>query len=226
MIIGGLQKVSLIDYPGKVCSVIFTRGCNMRCIYCHNSHLVLPENYSQEIAEENVLQFLKSRIGKINYVTVTGGEPTIHNDLPLFLEKIKAIGYKIKLDTNGTNPEILELLINNQLLDFVALDVKSTPEKYNLISGVVTNLNRIKDSIRIINASRINKQFRITILKPFITINELKEVKNLAGSSLILQNFKYVDSIIDKSLSHSNEFNISEFKNIRTSLEPSPNVKE
>ena len=130
------------------------------------------------------------------------------------------------LDTNGTNPEILELLINNQLLDFVALDVKSTPEKYNLISGVVTNLNRIKDSIRIINASRINKQFRITILKPFITINELKEVKNLAGSSLILQNFKYVDSIIDKSLSHSNEFNISEFKNIRTSLEPSPNVKE
>ncbi len=226
MIIGGLQKVSLIDYPGKVCSVIFTRGCNMRCIYCHNSHLVLPENYSQEIAEENVLQFLKSRIGKINYVTVTGGEPTIHNDLPLFLEKIKAIGYKIKLDTNGTNPEILELLINNQLLDFVALDVKSTPEKYNLISGVVTNLNRIKDSIRIINASRINKQFRITILKPFITINELKEVKNLAGSSLILQNFNYVDSIIDKSLSHSNEFNISEFKNIRTSLEPSPNVKE
>ena len=136
MLISGLQKLTLLDFPGTVACTVFTGGCNFRCPFCHNAPLVLPEELSREDEAERVLAFLKKRVGVLDGVAITGGEPLLHQDMPAFLEKIRALGYKIKLDTNGSFPERLEEIVKAGLVDRVAVDIKNSPALYAKTIGV------------------------------------------------------------------------------------------
>lgn len=170
MKIAGLVKQSFIDYPDKMACVIFTQGCNFRCGYCHNPSLVLPKLFGQNklIDETEVLSYLESRKGWLEGVVVTGGEPTIHGDLPEFLRKVKSIGYDIKLDSNGTNPEVIELLLKEKLINFIAMDIKSNPdaESYSAIIGkdATSIMPKIWRSIKLIQNSGIGYLFRTTVV--------------------------------------------------------------
>jgi pyruvate formate lyase activating enzyme len=201
MKIGGLRKLSLIDYPGEISTVVFTTGCNFRCNYCHNSHLVLPELFPDDIPEDEVINFLKTRIGKISAVVISGGEPTLHHDLPAFITKIKSLGFKIKLDSNGTNPSAIQELINSELVDYIAMDIKTSPENYNAVCGVKTDIKKIRQSIEVIKKSTINSQFRMTIVNGIHTVDDIRNAEDLlSGSSLIKQYFKLVPTVLDKTL--------------------------
>ena len=136
MLISGLQKLTLLDYPGQVACTVFTGGCNFRCPFCHNAPLVLPEQLAHDSSEQAVLDFLKKRVGVLDGVAITGGEPLLHRDIPAFLEKVRALGYKIKLDTNGSFPERLEEIVRAGLVDRVAMDIKNAPELYSAAVGV------------------------------------------------------------------------------------------
>lgn len=150
MVIGGLQKFSLIDYPHKISAIIFTIGCNFRCPFCHNPELVNPKLYPEKIPEKGVLKFLESRREKLDAVVITGGEPSLHKDLYQFISKIKSMNFLVKLDTNGTNPHILSKLIKDNLLDYLAMDIKGSLDKYEEIAGIKVNLENIKESVKII----------------------------------------------------------------------------
>jgi pyruvate formate lyase activating enzyme len=163
MQIGGLHKLSLIDYPGHLCAVVFTQGCNFRCPVCHNPELVLPELFGESISEQEVLSFLESRKGQLQAVTVTGGEPTLQKKLPYFLATIKKMGYKTKLDTNGSYPEALKSLFNDELVDYVAMDIKAPLASYYELSGCTVDLEAIQQSIELILSSPVRHQFRTTI---------------------------------------------------------------
>ena len=138
MRLAGLQKLTLLDYPGEVACTVFTRGCNLRCPFCQNPELVLPELFCEggDLPEEEFFEFLDRRKGRLSAVAVTGGEPTIHQDLPLFLSRIRERGYLVKLDTNGLNPEMLSEILNAKLADYVAMDVKNSPGKYAMTCGI------------------------------------------------------------------------------------------
>ncbi len=133
MKIGALQKFSLIDYPGKVCAIIFTVGCNFRCGYCHNPELVDPKQFPKPMPEEKIISFLQKRKGKLEAITITGGEPTLQPDLLSFLEQVKRHGYLVKLDTNGTNPNMLQQTIKDKLVDYIAMDIKGPLDRYREI---------------------------------------------------------------------------------------------
>ncbi len=177
MQIGGFLKFSLIDYPGKIAAVIFTQGCNFRCPYCHNPELVLPELFEPSLSLDDILKFLKQRRGKLEGVVITGGEPTLHNDLPDIIRAIKALGYFVKLDTNGTNPVAVRNLIEHKLIDYVALDIKAPFEKYSQLCGVKADLNNIKETIDIILKSPVEYEFRTTVVKYLLTEKDVKELK-------------------------------------------------
>jgi pyruvate formate lyase activating enzyme len=153
MLIGGLQKLTLIDYPGKIAATVFTIGCNFFCSFCHNSELVDPEKIKKQpiISEKEFFEFLESRKGDLDGVCITGGEPTIHKDLPGFIKKIKELGFSVKLDTNGSNPEMLKKLIGEKLIDYIAMDIKGP-------------LQIPKKSVEIIKNSGIDYEFRTTIV--------------------------------------------------------------
>jgi len=166
MVFGGLQQLSLIDYPGKICAIIFTTGCNFRCHFCYNKEIVLPELIKDHVCieKEDILNFLKSRVGKIEAVCVTGGEPTLHSDLKDFLKEIKDLGFLIKLDTNGTNPLMLEEVLKEKLVDYVAMDIKAplNEESYMRVVGVGVDISKIKKSIELIKGLD-NYEFRTTV---------------------------------------------------------------
>ena len=181
MRIGGLLKFSLIDYPGKVAAVVFTAGCNYRCPYCHNPELVLPELFHAPLAVEEVLSFLAKRQGQLQGVVVTGGEPTLHEDLPGLLQKIKALGFLVKLDTNGSRPEVLRDLLERRLVDYIAMDIKSSPETYCKAAGVQADIPSVAESVRIIRGSGVDHQFRTTAFKPILSEKDMPAVVNLVG---------------------------------------------
>lgn len=160
MHITGFQKFSLLDYEGKITAIAFTQGCNFRCIYCHNPELIGESELY--IPEEKVFDFLKSRIGKLDALTITGGEPTIQVDLPEFIKTVKDMGYLIKLDTNGTNPDMLKDLIEKKLVDYVAMDIKAPLEKYEMITQKDL-ADKVKQSISILINSGIPYEFRTTV---------------------------------------------------------------
>ncbi len=192
MIIGGLEKFSLIDYPGELSAVIFTQGCNFKCPFCHNPMLVdasleagKKENklrFSEEreghpfVKKGDLFDFLKSRIDKLDGVVVTGGEPTIHKDLPQFLSEIKEMGFKIKLDSNGSNPEVLDFLIKQGMVDFLAMDIKGDPDKYKEAVGVDLDFSVIRKSVKIIMSSSILYEFRTTLVPDLVGEKEIKKI--------------------------------------------------
>ena len=162
MRIGGLQKFSFIDYPGKTAAIIFTQGCNFKCSYCHNPQLVYPSLFQVSIPEEEIFAFLESRKTQLDGVVITGGEPTLQSDLTEFITKVKDMGFLIKLDTNGSNPKVLEQIIKQKLINFIAMDIKAPFDKYNSVCCVPVNIENIKLSINLIKKSGINFLFRTT----------------------------------------------------------------
>lgn len=191
MQIAGIQKTTLVDYPGKVAATIFTRGCSFRCPFCHNPELVIPEKFNPIISEEEILSFLATRKGKLQAVCITGGEPTIHNDIHSFIHKIKELGFLVKLDSNGWNPEVLEEAIKSGEVDYIAMDIKAAPEKYSLAAGTSINIDNIKKSIKLIMDSGIDYEFRTTVCHPIHEVDDFEEIgKLIAGAKrYYIQNF-------------------------------------
>jgi pyruvate formate lyase activating enzyme len=217
MIIKGLQEFTLIDYPGKIACTIFTFGCNFRCRYCHNPELVFDDG-TPIISEEKILKFLEERRDFLDGVCITGGEPTLHKDLPEFISKIKSLGISVKLDTNGTNPEMLKKLIKQKLIDFVAMDIKAPLEKYEEVVRTKVNLSKIKESIETIQKSEIDYIFRTTIVPRLLNKNDILSMgRTLKGSKkYCLQRFrpgKTLDKKFQKEKPYSYE-EIEEFANL------------
>jgi pyruvate formate lyase activating enzyme len=197
MEIGGFQKISLIDYPGGICATIFTRGCNFRCPYCHNPELVDPCLYIPCIPEDEVWAFLCKRKGKLDAVTLTGGEPTLQPDLIEVVKRIRKMGYRIKLDTNGSNPEVLQKLIKENLLDYIAMDIKGPLQKYALLSGSSIAPAPILESIEAIMVSGLDYEFRTTVLKSLLSGNDISQIGRLMGKArrYVLQQFKLAGNL-------------------------------
>lgn len=192
MKIGGLQKLSLVDYPHHTAVAMFTIGCNMRCGYCHNPELVLPERYAEAIPEEDILLFLESRVGRVEGVVISGGEPTMHEDLPHFIKRIKQLGFLVKLDTNGTNPEMVRELLAGELLDFIAMDIKASIARYQEVVARPIDTDAIQQTIALIKASGIDHEFRTTLVKSQVSPADLIEIGQLVQGSprYALQRFR------------------------------------
>ena len=203
MIIQGLQKTSLLDYPTKVAATIFFGGCNFRCPFCHNMDLVLHPEHGLSLTEEDVLSFLRSRQGILDGVCITGGEPTLQKDLPLFIEKIKQLGFCVKLDTNGTNPAMLQMLIDAGLLDYVAMDIKAAPQDYAKVCNVSNpELPLIEQSISLLLAGKIPYEFRTTIVREYHNEESMKQIGEWirGAGAYFLQSFKDSDFVPDHDL--------------------------
>jgi pyruvate formate lyase activating enzyme len=183
MLIGGLLKFSLIDYPGKMAAVIFTQGCNYRCPFCHNPELVLPGSFNPSMLLEDVMAFLTKRQGQLQGVVVTGGEPTLHHDLKDFLRRIKSLGFLVKLDTNGSNPDVLGEILREKLVDLVAMDIKSSLEGYCKATGVIADLEAVKASIALIQGSGVAHIFRTTVLKRIVSDDDIRQIRSLLGET-------------------------------------------
>jgi pyruvate formate lyase activating enzyme len=179
--IGGFQKFSLIDYPGRSAAVVFTQGCNFRCPYCHNPELVDPSMYGAPLDVESILGFLSRRRGLLDGVVVTGGEPTIQRDLVPFLSSIKGMGFDVKLDTNGARPDVVDEVIRRGVVDFIAMDVKAPLDHYERLSGVVVSRNAIRSSIALIQRSGIRHFFRTTRPVDLLTDEDLRRISDLLG---------------------------------------------
>ncbi len=219
MNMGGLQKFTLLDYPGKIAAVVFAMRCNFNCPFCHNPELVDPEKIKKQpvIPEKDFFDFLKQRKGRLEGICVTGGEPTLYQDLPDFIRKIKNLGFSVKLDTNGTNPEILEKLIKENLIDYLAMDIKGPPEKYHEITRSKIGLERIKKSVKLIK-NFPEYEFRTTILPCFHKKEDLIKIGEwLKGSKkYFLQQFrphKTLDPSFEKEKSYSSE-DLAEFRRL------------
>ena len=171
--IGGIQKTTLIDYPGRVAATVFLIGCNFRCPFCYSAELVLPEKIKLQprISDKEFFGFLRDRRGLLEGIVVCGGEPTINKELPDFIKKIKDLGFLVKLDTNGSNPRMLKELIDKKLIDYVAMDVKTCREKYNEAVGVGVRISDIEESIKILKEGKIDYEFRTTVV-PTVHLKE------------------------------------------------------
>ncbi len=180
MIIGGLQKFTLIDFPGKMAAAVFTRGCNFRCPYCHNPELVEQTFAAPSVTEEELFAFLETRKDRLEGVVVTGGEPTLQADLASFLKKIKDAGLAVKLDTNGSSPAVLGGLLEKKLVDYVAMDIKGSPRGYSRAAGVSMSLESIRASIRLIITSGIPHELRMTYTEKLVPVEDLPGVAELA----------------------------------------------
>jgi pyruvate formate lyase activating enzyme len=180
MKIGGLNEFSLSDYPGHVAAVVFTQGCNFRCRFCHNGSLI-PSNVpdSSLIPQEKVFEFLEDRSRQLDGVVITGGEPTIQPDLSEFIHRIKAMDILVKLDTNGSRPEVLRRLLEKKLIDFVAMDIKAPLDIYDRLTGVQTPISRIKESIELIAGSGVAHEFRTTVVKSLLSPQDLLSIREL-----------------------------------------------
>ena len=177
MLIAGLNKTTLLDYPGRVAATIFTGGCNFRCPFCHNGDLVLKPSSLEMISEEEVLSFLQKRKNVLKGVCITGGEPTLQADLRDLIRKIKEIGYEVKLDTNGYLPDVLKTLLDEELLDYVAMDIKSSKEKYRLVAGLENmDIGRIERSMELLKNSGISYEYRTTVVKGLHASEDILEI--------------------------------------------------
>jgi len=199
MIITGLQKLTLVDYPEKLACTIFLAGCNFRCPWCYNPELVLPEKIENgfNITKKDFFDFLKYRINLLDGVVICGGEPTLNKDLPIFCKKIKGMGYSIKLDTNGSNPGMISNLINEKLINYVAMDIKAPKRKYIQATGLkkpyLKNLlKNIEKSINILKQADIDYEFRTTMIPKLLSKEDIIEVVRWIGPAkkYCLQNFQ------------------------------------
>ncbi len=201
MQIHGLNKTTLLDYPGRVAATIFLGSCNFRCPFCHNKDLVLYPSSQPVLPYEDILQFLKRRYGILTGVCISGGEPTLHADLPALIKDIKKLGYLIKLDTNGSNPQMIQTLYSQHLIDFVAMDIKTCPLDYANVTDVSSvNMDYIYESVDYLMHSGIDYEFRTTVVKELHNVNTFQQIANwISGcKDYYLQSYKNSDTVIHK----------------------------
>lgn len=204
MKIFGMEKMSLVDYDGKVAATLFTGSCNFKCGFCHNSQLVLDYSTLPYYSEEEIFSYLQKRKGVIDGVCISGGEPTLCKDLPSFIEKIKNLGYSVKLDTNGTNPNMVKLLHQNGLCDYFAMDIKNNREAYAKIIGFDEfDTSKIEKSVEFFLTEKVDYEFRTTLIYQYHKQENIEKISNwIAGANkYFLQKFKLSDTCIQKNLS-------------------------
>ncbi|MFA6382840.1 MAG: anaerobic ribonucleoside-triphosphate reductase activating protein [Parcubacteria group bacterium] len=220
MILGGYQKLTLIDYPGKIAATVFTVGCSFRCPFCHNPELVNLRLAHDEKSEKEFFEFLKKRKGKIEGVCITGGEPTIQPDLIDFIKKIRKLGFLVKLDTNGSRPDVLKKLLDAKLLDFVAMDIKNSLKRYNKTIGNKVDTDRIKLSVDLIKNSRLPYEFRTTVVPGIHTEKDFEEItKWIKGAkSYYLQEYREI-KILDPKLKKKTKGKKIDLEKIKKKIE-------
>ncbi len=221
MKIGGLNKLTAQDYPEHLACIIFTKGCNFNCSYCYNRDLV--DNKAETIDEDYVMTYLYKRRKLLDGVVISGGEPTIWDDLIPFIKKVKELKLDIKLDTNGYNPAMLKELIDNNLVDYIAMDIKAIPDKYMEVINKKIDFDKILESIDLIKKSNIKYEFRTTIMKDVHDKNDIIKILKLIGDSkLYLQNFQCTDVVKDKKIK---SFSRDELLKLKEELKEYPNVE-
>lgn len=200
MKIGGLQKLTLLDYPGKVACTVFAVGCNFRCPFCHNAPLV--EGEGEDYSEEDILQFLRKRRTVLEGVCLTGGEPLLQRDAEHFLREVKAMGYAVKLDTNGAFPDRLQRLAEEKLIDYVAMDVKNRKQSYDVTTGVKTDIAAVERSVQFLKSGFVDYEFRTTVTGSLHTAQDMTGIGEWlkGGKVLYLQKFVNSGSLIDQSV--------------------------
>jgi len=221
--IGGIQKTTLIDYPGQVAATVFLIGCNFRCPFCYSAELVLPEKIKSQprLSEEDFFKFLKERQGLLEGIVICGGEPTINKDLPEFIKKIKDLEYLVKLDTNGSNPQMLRKLIDEKLIDYVAMDIKAPKEKYGMVTGGKASLKDIEESVKILKEGKVDYEFRTTVLP---TVHTKEDIINIAkwigpAKSYFLQNFR-AEKTLDQKFEKIKPYPEELLKEIQKEISP------
>ena len=220
MKIGGLNKLTTQDFPEHLACIIFTKGCNFNCSYCYNRDLV--DNKAATIDEDYVMAYLYKRRKILDGVVISGGEPTIWDDLIPFIKKVKEFKLDIKLDTNGYNPAMLKEIIDNNLVDYIAMDIKAIPDKYMKVINKKIDFNKILESIDLIKKSNIKYEFRTTIMKGVHDKKDIIKILKLIGDSkLYLQNFQYTDVVKDKNIK---SFSRDELLKLKEELKEYPNV--
>lgn len=227
MVLGGLQKNSFIDYPGKISSVLFLSGCNFDCPYCHNPSLVKGcPAISPPVEAETIYEFLESHRIFLDGVVISGGEPTLHNDIADMCKKIKHMGYKVKLDTNGSRPQVIKMLIREGLVDYVAMDIKTNPFKYSPITKEDNTPRRILSSIEIILGAHLPHEFKTTCIKPLVDESVVENISHLIkGADLYaLQRFKKTE-VLHPEFFEENEYRIEESELLRMKSIADPHVK-
>ncbi|MCK4353216.1 anaerobic ribonucleoside-triphosphate reductase activating protein [candidate division WOR-3 bacterium] len=211
----GLQKLSVIDYSENLCAIGFTGGCNFRCHYCHNPELVIGWEKLPDIAEAEVIDFMQKRKGLLDGLSITGGEPTLHQSLSQFMSKIKKLGFLIKLDTNGTNSEMLSYVIEKRLVDYIAMDIKATPEKYEEVVGVKVNISEIEKSIEVIMRNKIDYEFRTTVFPQFFGEKDAEQIsKWLKGANRYVLQKPRVIKTLNGKLKKAKLYTDSELKEL------------
>lgn len=219
MIIGGFQRFSLIEYPEKISAIVFTQGCNFRCPYCHNPELINTQGSQNLISEEKIFSFLEKRKNKLDAVVVTGGEPTLQPDLLEFLKKVKMMGYLIKLDTNGSHPDIIEKAIEQKLVDYLAMDVKAPLEKYREITNFDIGQNKIRHSIESIMNSGVDYEFRTTVIESQLSKEDILEIGKLINGAKLYVLQRFVSSnILDPKFLNETTYSNGNFEILQDAL--------
>lgn len=217
MNISGIQKLTLLDFPGKLACTVFTSGCNFRCPFCHNASLVLP-GMSEHIDESEVFSFLKKREGILEGVCITGGEPCLQSDLESFIEKVKVLGFFVKLDTNGSFPEKLSALLEKGLLDYVAMDIKTSPERYAEVTGVTNEsfFENVKKSVELLKECGISHEFRTTTAKELQNAEDFLKIGQwLKGEKhYFLQQYESSGELVGKEMTPYEKEELEEFKKL------------
>lgn len=200
MVIHGIQKLTLVDYPGKCACILFSGACNFRCPFCQNGSLVLHPENEPVIDDDEIFEFLSKRRRMLEGVVVTGGEPTINKDLILFLSRLKALGYSVKLDTNGYLPDVLKAAVESGSVDYVAMDIKTSLDEYSRLSGVETDTSRIEESIDYLLSGKVDYEFRTTVVDPLHKRENFEKIgKRIRGAKrYFLQSFVPSENTIGK----------------------------
>lgn len=220
MIFGGFEKCTLIDYPSKTACMVYTIGCNFRCPYCHNPELV-DETVTETISEEEVLAFLDTRKGLLDGVVITGGEPTMHSDLTSFIEKVKEKGFLVKLDSNGTSPQVLKDLVGKKLVDYIAMDIKAPLSRYSSVVSRPVDIDAIQESIDFLRTASVEYEFRTTVVKSLLSEADMLAIgEEIKGAKrYFLQAFiptKILNPQLRKKVSYSSD----ELEALRQKVQP------
>jgi pyruvate formate lyase activating enzyme len=209
----GWVRTSLIDFPDHIATVLFTGGCNFRCPMCHNAELVLHPDDGDDLDCKVLWRFLDERVGKVTGVVISGGEPTLQPDLRAFVERVRGLGYAVKLDTNGYRPDVLRDLLKTGLIDFVAMDIKAPPVKYPLLTGLDrVDIDRIEESVALLSSSEVIVEYRTTVVPEFIDVNDIEALARWLSAragvraSYVLQQFRGLNTL-DPRLSNVSPLN-------------------
>ena len=198
----GINKLSLLDYPGKVAAILYIDKCNFRCEYCHNWNTLIAASDNEDLIFNDILAFLKKRVGILDGVVISGGEPTLMPNLEEKIRAIRELGYSIKLDTNGTHPEVIKDLVSKGLIDYIAMDIKSSLDDYHRFCNNDALIENVKESIGLLKSGIVDYEFRMTLIDEYHSLEVINKVKDtLKGSKrLYLQQFKVSDGVINKDL--------------------------